>query len=139
MINDDDPDEQGCDTGPVVTPGGRTLYESDFEALADEAERGYDVSHLAQRRVSREREHEMRRAIMRAVQADRDRTEVLAEEMALVRLFHKARHRQFLDWCALRFWHVSETGLFGTLGNWCDSIEVASRRARARRNLARKQ
>jgi predicted DNA-binding transcriptional regulator YafY len=29
-----------------VTKTGRVLTDADFEALADEAERGYDVSHL---------------------------------------------------------------------------------------------
>jgi len=31
-------------TGEAVTKTGRVLTEADFEALADEAERGYDVS-----------------------------------------------------------------------------------------------
>lgn len=85
------------------------------------------------------RHHEMRRAIMRAVQADDEGAAELAEEMRLVTIFHEAKHRQFLNWCARRFWHISETGTFGLLGNWCDDIETASRRRRAQRNLAKKK
>lgn len=36
-------------TGPAVTKTGKVLTDADFEALADEAERGYDVSHLKPR------------------------------------------------------------------------------------------
>lgn len=32
----------------AVTKTGRKMTHADFEALADEAERGYDVSHLTQ-------------------------------------------------------------------------------------------
>lgn len=32
------------DKGPFVTSTGRVLTDEDFEALADEAERGYDIS-----------------------------------------------------------------------------------------------
>lgn len=32
---------------PLVTRSGRTMTDDEVEALADEAERGYDVSHLA--------------------------------------------------------------------------------------------
>lgn len=134
MTNDDDPDDE-IDTGPVVTPGGRTLHESDFEALADEAERGYDVSHL----VRRERQHEMQRAITRAIRTDDKGMAELELEMGLVSIFHKAKHRRFLNWCAMRFWAVSEKGPFGTLGNWCDDLELMSRRTRASHNLAKKQ
>jgi hypothetical protein len=33
----------------AVTKSGRQMTHRDFEALADEAERGYDVSHLTER------------------------------------------------------------------------------------------
>lgn len=36
-------------TAPYVTKTGRVLTDADIEALADEAERGYDVSHLIKR------------------------------------------------------------------------------------------
>lgn len=32
--------------GPFVTSTGKVLADADIQALADEAERGYDVSHL---------------------------------------------------------------------------------------------
>lgn len=35
-----------ADETPAVTKSGRVLTNADFEALAEEAERGYDVSHL---------------------------------------------------------------------------------------------
>lgn len=34
------------DEYPIVTKSGRKLYKEDIDALADEAERGYDISHL---------------------------------------------------------------------------------------------
>jgi hypothetical protein len=35
-----------ADEGPFITKTGKVLTDADIEALADEAERGYDVSRL---------------------------------------------------------------------------------------------
>jgi hypothetical protein len=43
LLDNPDPDEV-----VAVTKTGRKMTNADFEALADEAERGYDVSHLTQ-------------------------------------------------------------------------------------------
>lgn len=40
---------------PMVTKTGRILTEADVAALADEAERGYDVTHLHHKRRPRRR------------------------------------------------------------------------------------
>jgi hypothetical protein len=43
---EDDPSQWAPIEGPLVTKTGKVLTDEDIEALADEAERGYDVSHL---------------------------------------------------------------------------------------------
>jgi ribbon-helix-helix CopG family protein len=42
-----------ADGKPYTTKTGRNLSDADIEALADEAERGYDVEELKQRRRGR--------------------------------------------------------------------------------------
>jgi hypothetical protein len=39
---------------PLVTKTGKVLTDEDIEALADEAEQGYDVSHLLEKKDRRE-------------------------------------------------------------------------------------
>lgn len=50
------------DQGPFVTKTGRVLTEGDIEALADEAERGYDVEHLRDKPL-RERLTQLRNVV----------------------------------------------------------------------------
>lgn len=42
-------EEREADEAPYITKTGKVLTDADIEALADEAERGYDISKLKPR------------------------------------------------------------------------------------------
>jgi hypothetical protein len=56
-----------------------------------------------------------------------------------VSIFGNARHRDLCNWLALRAWWVSETGVFGWIGDCFDVLTVRSLRVAAGRHLKRKR
>lgn len=59
--------------------------------------------------------------------------------MFYVSIFGNARHRDICHWLALRAWWVSESGVFGWIGDRFDDLAVRSLRVAARRHLKRKR